>query len=240
MASFSILSYDSSSVSLQIVPSGGYRYYRVYVRTETNVVYYDEWHYGSVGFYVDVTGLAPGTEYVVNVAYNSTPDASGSTWIGAQYFTTEGSSGGGSVETVPVFIDFSTEEIYRMRFRYYDETGEEVSSDYIYGPEFLYVAANSWLYVRNLTLADGALPPVHCTLPDGSQQMVVDENDDWADRDLYVDGWGGTYWFQTGSGGGGGDYGSFIERTVHINGQRYIPYISDGYRWYEYKALIAE
>lgn len=150
--------------------------------------------------------------------------------------------GGGGGATVPVFIDFSTDEIDRIRFYYYDASGEEVTSDYIYSPEFLYVQANSWMRIRNLYFADAGLPPVYCTLPDGTEQMVIDENDDWADRDLYVDDWGGTYWFRTGSGGeGGGDTGSMVERHVYINGQRYIPYVGDGNgNMWEYTVYVSE
>lgn len=149
-------------------------------------------------------------------------------------------TGGGGGGTVPVFIDFTTDQIERMRFYYYDGSGEEVSSDYIYGPEYLYVETNSWLTVRNMTIAVGASPPVYCTMPDGTQQMIIDENDNWFDRDIYIDDWGGTYWFHTDSGGGGDDYGDFVERTVYVTGQKYVPYVSDGGSWYKHKTVIAE
>lgn len=144
------------------------------------------------------------------------------------------------VQTVPVFIDFSTEEIYRMRIYYYDETGEEVSSGYMYEPTYLYVMADTELYISRVTLVDGVSPPVICTVPDGTVQTIIDETGYQLVEYLPVDDWGGTYWFQTGSGGDAPDYGSFVERTVWIDGLQYVPYISDGKRWYEYKTLIAE
>ena len=57
---------------------------------------YDEWYSGiSSTFDVYVDGLDPGTEYAVNVQYNTSPTASGATWIGTEYVSTVGGGGGG-------------------------------------------------------------------------------------------------------------------------------------------------
>lgn len=146
-----------------------------------------------------------------------------------------------AVNTVPVFIDFSTEEIYRIRIYYYDETGVEVSSGYMYEPTYLYVMADTELYISRVTLVDGVSPPVVCTVPDGTVRTIIDETGYQLVEYLPVDDWGGTYWFRTESGGGDEpDYGSFVERTVYINGREYVPFISDGTYWYQYRAFIAE
>lgn len=67
-----------------------YPYLRIYVRTTGGTTVYDQWKStGGRDSYVTITGLSPGTTYVVNVAYNTSASASGSTWIGSQEVTTE-------------------------------------------------------------------------------------------------------------------------------------------------------
>ena len=51
-------------------------------------------------------GLGTDTEYLVNVDYNTSPVAAGN-WLGAQYFTTEGSCGGGGGGPYYVTLRFS-------------------------------------------------------------------------------------------------------------------------------------
>lgn len=66
-----------------------YPYLRIYVRTTGGTTVYDQWKStGGRDSYVTINGLSPGTTYVVNVAYNTTASATGSTWIGSQNVTT--------------------------------------------------------------------------------------------------------------------------------------------------------
>src|SRR5699024_2812665 len=98
MPSFSIQNYGEDYVNIRVRPSSPYTAYRVFVRlaSSSSAVVYDEWYSGiSSAFDVYVDGLDPGTEYAVNVQYNTSPTASGATWIGAEYFTTDGGGGGG-------------------------------------------------------------------------------------------------------------------------------------------------
>lgn len=147
-------------------------------------------------------------------------------------------SGGG--DTVKVKIDFNTDEIYRIRLYYDDGSGDYVSTGSMYEPTTLYVAPNTTLELSQIRFQDGYSAPVQCTLPDGSTLEVMDENEEITNYP-YVDKYGGTYYFYPGSGGGDApDYGSFVERTVYINGLEYVPFISDGSYWYQYRAFIAE
>ena len=84
MPSFSIQNYGEDYVNIRVRPSSPYTAYRVYVRlaSSSSAVVYDEWYSGiSSTFDVYVDGLDPGTEYAVNVAYNTSPTASGSQWV---------------------------------------------------------------------------------------------------------------------------------------------------------------
>ena len=98
MPSFSIQNYGEDYVNIRVSPSSPYTAYRVYVRlaSSSSAVVYDEWYSGiSSTFDVYVDGLDPGTEYAVNVQYNTSPTATGATWLGIEYFTTDGGGGGG-------------------------------------------------------------------------------------------------------------------------------------------------
>ena len=98
MPSFTINNWGEDFVNIRVRPSSPYTAYRVYVRlaSSSSAVVYDEWYSGiSATFDVYVDGLEPGTEYAVNVQYNTSPTASGATWIGAEYVTTDGGGGGG-------------------------------------------------------------------------------------------------------------------------------------------------
>ena len=98
MPSFSIQNYGEDYVNIRIKPTSPYTAYRVFIRyaDDPDSKVYDEWWYPfSATFDVYVDGLDPETEYAVNVQYNTSPTASGATWIGAEYFTTDGGGGSG-------------------------------------------------------------------------------------------------------------------------------------------------
>lgn len=98
MPSFSIQNYGDDYINIRVRPSSPYTAYRVYVRlaSSSSAVVYDEWYSGiSSTFDVYVDGLDPGTEYAVNVQYNTSPTATGATWLGIEYVTTDGGGGGG-------------------------------------------------------------------------------------------------------------------------------------------------
>lgn len=97
MPSFTINNYGDDYINIRVRPSSPYTAYRVYVRlaSSSSAVVYDEWYSGmSSTFDVYVDGLDPGTEYAVNVAYNTSPTATGAEWIGTDYVTTDGSGPG--------------------------------------------------------------------------------------------------------------------------------------------------
>lgn len=95
MASFTIANYGDNYVNVRVYPTSPYTAYRVLVResaSETAIVY-DNWFSNiTASFDAYVSGLSPNTSYLVNVSYNTTPSSVGATWIGAQGFTTSGSS----------------------------------------------------------------------------------------------------------------------------------------------------
>lgn len=98
MPSFTINNWGEDFVNIRVRPSSPYTAYRVFVRyaDDPDSEVYNEWWYPfSATFDVYVDGLEPGTEYAVNVAYNTSPTASGSEWIGIEYVTTDGGGGGG-------------------------------------------------------------------------------------------------------------------------------------------------
>ena len=87
--SFSVTGVSASSFTINVKNGSGY-YLRFYVRTTggTEILDY-KWVAGSAsGNARYVSGLSEGTTYVVNVAYNTTASADGSTWIGGKYITT--------------------------------------------------------------------------------------------------------------------------------------------------------
>lgn len=98
MPSFTINNWGEDFVNIRVRPSSPYTAYRVFVRyaDDPDSEVYNEWWYPfSATFDVYVDGLDPDTEYAVNVAYNTSPTASGSEWIGIEYVTTDGGGGGG-------------------------------------------------------------------------------------------------------------------------------------------------
>lgn len=95
MPSFSVGSITSSSFVVTVKPDRNTSYYyRVFVRTTGGSTEYDrKWVQCSVNSTFSVTGLSASTSYVVNVAYNTSASADGSTWIGGETVTTsKGSS----------------------------------------------------------------------------------------------------------------------------------------------------
>ena len=98
MPSFTINNWGEDFVNIRVRPSSPYTAYRVFVRyaDDPDSEVYNEWWYPfSATFDVYVDGLDPDTEYAVNVAYNTSPTASGSEWLGIEYVTTDGGGGGG-------------------------------------------------------------------------------------------------------------------------------------------------
>lgn len=98
MPSFTINNWGEDFVNIRVRPSSPYTAYRVFVRyaDDPDSEVYNEWWYPfSTTFDVYVDGLDPGTEYAVNVQYNTSPTATGATWLGIKYFTTDGGGGSG-------------------------------------------------------------------------------------------------------------------------------------------------
>lgn len=97
MASFSIKNYGSDYINITVNPSPGYTAYRVFVRLTSDAgnVTFDRWYTGiTASFDAYVSGLSPNTSYTVNVAYNTSATATGSTWLNAQEVITNGGGSG--------------------------------------------------------------------------------------------------------------------------------------------------
>jgi len=100
MASFTVSAVTNNSVTITISQSAGstpwYTHFRVFVRKSTETAgVYDSWSTGgqSTSFTVTVSGLVAGTDYVVNVAPNTSTEWTESTsWLGAQTFKTSGTA----------------------------------------------------------------------------------------------------------------------------------------------------
>lgn len=95
MPSYYVSSYDSSSITLSITPSGDYIYFKVYCRTLDNVEIENTWIAATATRNYTIYGLSAGTTYVVNVGYSTSATDGGCTWMGSQTVTTSGGSGGG-------------------------------------------------------------------------------------------------------------------------------------------------
>ncbi len=96
-ASYSVTGITASSVTVEIVPDSAYQYYRVFVRLadDADDSTHDELYTITSPTSVTVSGLEPGTDYVVNVGYNDTGVMHIESWIGAENFTTEPATGSG-------------------------------------------------------------------------------------------------------------------------------------------------
>ena len=122
--SFSISNITSSSFRVNITGtnSSAYRYIRIFAKeTLSGETVHDNKWIDSRGSSLsdNITGLSADTSYTVNVSYNSTNSATGSTWVGGQTVTTKSSGGGGGgSETVT----------YWYYFRYQLSNGTYISS----------------------------------------------------------------------------------------------------------------
>ena len=122
--SFSISNITESSfrVSVRGTNTSTYRYIRIFAKeTSSGETVHDNKWIDSRGSNLSdtITGLSANTSYTVNVSYNSTNSATGSTWVGGQTVTTESSGGGGGgSETVT----------YWYYFRYQLSDGTYISS----------------------------------------------------------------------------------------------------------------
>lgn len=149
MPDFDITNYGEDHVNIRVYPSAPYTAYRVLVREESSAsaIVYDEW-FTDIAFTFDafVDGLEPGTAYLANVAYHTVPQASGSQWIGAQSFTTDGGGGG---ETPAVY--YAT--------LYFDANGGSGAPGYVDGEaedeEYVSITIPTREPTRNSYLFDG-------------------------------------------------------------------------------------
>ena len=92
-----------------------YPYLRFYVRDANGNVYHDKWvNTGGTNGTHKVTGLPSGTQLIINVAYNTSASATGSTWIGSDVITTL---------TIPTYY-------YKIRYLLPNDTTLSTSSLY--------------------------------------------------------------------------------------------------------------
>ena len=88
--SFSINSYDSSSVTFSITPDSGYNWFRVSYRLSSSSSIIDQ--YWTQNRNITITGLSSNTQYAINVyqalAEGDTSSGSYRGYMGAQTFTT--------------------------------------------------------------------------------------------------------------------------------------------------------
>lgn len=108
MPSFNVSSVGETYTYILVNTDTRYNWYRVYVRLDdgSNTTVYDQWHNLTTGEYIRIGGLSPGTDYAVNVAYNTTNAASGSTWIGLVTFRTNGTNPGGGGGTTTTYYAY--------------------------------------------------------------------------------------------------------------------------------------
>ena len=231
MAIFDIYNKGPDWIGIDVPRYANYNWYRIYVRDNYGSVYYDEWYYHTsdeVSLRVEVGGLLPETEYVVNVAHASSQNGPDSTWGTAQYVvTTEASGGGGTGKTVSVYIDFDTNVFYRIRIYWYDEYGEEQGQAF-YDPGWVEVQQDTYMEVTAVVMQDGYEDsyPIFCEDDSGRVYEVWDSDGQRNETFLYVDYWDRTFRFYIDSGGGDDDYdGSFVKSDVYIGGQKYQAYI---------------
>lgn len=85
--SYSDVSY--TSFNFTYYDTVDYPYLRFYVRDANGNVYHDKWvNTGGTNGTHKVTGLPSGTQLVINVAYNTSASATGSTWLTSNVITT--------------------------------------------------------------------------------------------------------------------------------------------------------
>ena len=107
-----------TSFTFTYYDTADYPYLRFYVRDGNENVYHNEWVNtgGSDGTHT-VTDLPSGTQLIINVAYNTSASATGSTWIGADVITTL---------TIPT---------YYYKIRYLLPNGTTLSTSSLYSKE---------------------------------------------------------------------------------------------------------
>ena len=93
---YSVTSATYDSVTVYINRDTANPYYRIYIKDAiSGAEVYDtvadrgSWLYLSSSRSWTLSGLTPGTSYIINVAYSPDGTAANSTWIGAQNFATE-------------------------------------------------------------------------------------------------------------------------------------------------------
>lgn len=95
MPSYYVSSYTENSITLTITPSGDNIYFKVYCRTVSGTELENTWIAATATRNYTIYGLSAGTQYVVNVGYNTSATEGTCTWMGSQTVTTSGGSGGG-------------------------------------------------------------------------------------------------------------------------------------------------
>ena len=95
MPSYYVSSYTQNSITLTITPSGDYIYFKVYCRTVGGTELENTWIAATATRNYTIYGLSAGTQYVINVGYNTSATEGTCTWMGSQTVTTSGGSGGG-------------------------------------------------------------------------------------------------------------------------------------------------
>ncbi len=95
MPSYYVSGYSENSITLTITPSGDYIYFKVYCRTVGGTELENTWIAATATRSYTIYGLSAGTQYVVNVGYNTSATEGGATWMGSQTVTTSGGSSGG-------------------------------------------------------------------------------------------------------------------------------------------------
>lgn len=217
MATYWLNNVSSVSVEVVITADATNDYYRVYVRDTSGTAYWDRWYTisGTTAKTVTVTGLSPGTNYVANVAYNTAQSATGATWIGAQEFTTDDSSGGGDGDYANYYVTFDTGEFSYIRLQWTSENGDEDTT--FYEPGTISAEVGTIIEIRQLKLADSASPPVYCRLPDKTEMVVKDEDDKWQDDEITAESGGGTLYFYTGASGGSGSTANCVQCYINFD-----------------------
>jgi len=95
MPSYYVSSYSSNSITITITPSGDNIYFKVYCRTVSGTELENTWIAATATRNYTIYGLSAGTQYVINVGYNTSATEGTCTWMGSQTVTTSGGSGGG-------------------------------------------------------------------------------------------------------------------------------------------------
>lgn len=158
--SFSISNITSSSFRVNVTGtnSSTYRYIRIFAKeTSSGETVHDNKWIDSRGSSLsdNITGLSADTSYTVNVSYNSTNSATGSTWVGGQTVRTSSDSGGGSTDYYGTVTFTVGDGIAYANVAYIDSDGDRIpSSGYkkSYGGTYKDIEK---FYVDTVSLEDG-------------------------------------------------------------------------------------